>query len=254
MCGLAAVQFSPRERSPEEWYIIKKIFTDNLIANEERGREASGVAIINADGGHLMLKAPKSASEFVQTEAYKLLLTQLNSETICLFGHTRKPTKGDPSNYENNHPINSDNIVGIHNGEILNDDELFHKNRLRRKGEVDSEIIFQLMNQIDPVVVNTENYIRAIREQILKFDGKFTYIFIDIRLPSRLMVIKKNQPLSLHWDDNFQALFFSSRYLFLRKTFGPSVMVQKLLYQQGYCFDNKLLTTQKSHPILSFQI
>jgi len=110
------------------------------------------------------------------------------------------------------------------------------------------------MNQIDPVVANTENYIRAIREQILKFDGKFTYIFVDVRLPSRLMVIKKNQPLSLHWENSFQALFFSTRYLFLRKTFGPSVMVQKLLYQQGYCFDNKLLTIQKSHPIISFQI
>ena len=57
-------------------------------------------------------------------------------ETVCLLGHTRKPTKGDVGYPNNNH---TKNIIGIHNGTILNDDVLFWGLSMHRNGAVDSE-------------------------------------------------------------------------------------------------------------------
>lgn len=58
--------------------------------------------------------------------------------------HTRAWTKGSPVNPNNNHPIRVANIVGVHNGGVWNDDELFAELGIldRRIGHVDSEAIF----------------------------------------------------------------------------------------------------------------
>ena len=58
--------------------------------------------------------------------------------------HTRWWTQGSPTNNNNNHPIQVANIVGVHNGGIYNDDELFTEMGIaeRRIAQVDSEAIF----------------------------------------------------------------------------------------------------------------
>jgi glucosamine 6-phosphate synthetase-like amidotransferase/phosphosugar isomerase protein len=56
-------------------------------------------------------------------------------------------TKGHPSLAANNHPIRHGSVVGIHNGIIENDDDLFAQHRIERaepEMTVDSEIIFAL--------------------------------------------------------------------------------------------------------------
>jgi glucosamine 6-phosphate synthetase-like amidotransferase/phosphosugar isomerase protein len=61
--------------------------------------------------------------------------------------HVRDYTKGHPSLAANNHPIRHGTVVGIHNGIIENDDELFARHEIARAEPsmtVDSEIIFAL--------------------------------------------------------------------------------------------------------------
>ena len=64
-----------------------------------------------------------------------------------LLVHVRDYTKGHPSLTANNHPIRHGAVVGIHNGIIENDDELFAQHGIERAEPsmtVDSEIIFAL--------------------------------------------------------------------------------------------------------------
>ena len=63
--------------------------------------------------------------------------------------HVRDYTKGHPTIAANNHPIRHGCVVGIHNGIIVNDEELFHRHGLARhepEMTVDSEAIFALVN------------------------------------------------------------------------------------------------------------
>jgi glucosamine 6-phosphate synthetase-like amidotransferase/phosphosugar isomerase protein len=63
--------------------------------------------------------------------------------------HVRDYTKGHPTIAANNHPVRHGSVVGIHNGIIANDDELFRRHRLERhqpEMTVDSEAIFALVD------------------------------------------------------------------------------------------------------------
>ena len=64
--------------------------------------------------------------------------------------HVRDYTKGHPRVLANNHPIRHGAVVGIHNGTITNDEELFAADGIARAEPsmtVDSELIFALAEQ-----------------------------------------------------------------------------------------------------------
>lgn len=76
------------------------------------------------------------------TQFIRSLSMPRRAQTAIL--HTRFWTKGSPKNNANNHPIPVGNIIGVHNGGVYNDDELFTDMGLldRRVAQVDSEAIF----------------------------------------------------------------------------------------------------------------
>ena len=62
--------------------------------------------------------------------------------------HVRDYTKGHPTVLANNHPIRHGSVVGIHNGIIVNDEEILARYAIERaepEMTVDSEAIFALM-------------------------------------------------------------------------------------------------------------
>lgn len=236
MCGLVGVLLFPRERTAEEWRTILEITTSNLLANEERGKDAAGLAVIQRDGRYRLFKQPVTASTLVQMPGYHDVLGSVGPETVCLLGHTRSPTKGSRWQNVNNHPLVGDHVIGVHNGHIRNDDALFTALKLPRRGEVDSEIIFRLQETVDPGVTNG-TYCAAIRQRVNLLDGRFATLSVDLREPTQLLVLKHLRPLCLHYEAPFQALFFSSRYIFLRRSFGRAVITEALDSGFGFCFD-----------------
>lgn len=236
MCGLAVTLLAPAQRSHEELDRIWEIFKENLVQNEERGKEASGVGFVLADGTRRVWKRPCPASEFVLTDDFRKHAREaFTQDIVCLFGHARKPTKGEVNHSLNNHPITTKNLIGIHNGEVSNDDSLFGNFSMPRKGMVDSEAIFALLEGIPPGVKG-QAYRRAIASRINLVQGKLTSVSMDVRRLGELLVLKRDMPLSMHYEDSIHALFFSSKYIFLRKAFGRSVVTEALESRQGYIF------------------
>ena len=65
---------------------------------------------------------------------------------ISIIGHSRLVTNGTQENHDNNQPIMSQGIVGVHNGIITNVNELLNTyTMIEREHEIDTEIIFKLL-------------------------------------------------------------------------------------------------------------
>jgi glucosamine 6-phosphate synthetase-like amidotransferase/phosphosugar isomerase protein len=248
MCGIATILLHPQERSAAVWQAIKETFTSNLLFNEERGKAATGLAVVQADGQVMMQKMPVPATEFVTTPEYQALLDGLNPQTTLLLGHTRRPTKGDPTNADNNHPLQIGPVFGVHNGHIDNDDILFTRWGLPRQAQVDSEIIFRLLMPFSPVSLNGQ-YLAAVRLRLRHLRGQFTFLACDRRAPDKLLVVKHHNPLCHHFHPEWNALIFSSRYLFLRKTFGRVVTTETLPHDQLLLFETGLLPQWGHRPV-----
>ncbi|HEX2045210.1 MAG TPA: hypothetical protein VHF23_06255 [Gaiellaceae bacterium] len=87
-----------------------------------------------------MHKQRTGASELLET----LVVPEEARQALV---HVRDYTKGHPSLAANNHPVRHGHVVGIHNGVIANDEEIFARYGFRRDEPdmtVDSEAIFAL--------------------------------------------------------------------------------------------------------------
>lgn len=113
-----------------------------------------------------------------------------------VLGHCRLKTKGEATNNANNHPIICSNVVGIHNGVIYNDDILFDKfgKELVRIGEVDSEIIFSL---IDYYSRNTD-VDQAIKIALEDIQGSLACAMLHREFPHSIWLFRRTSPCEVY--------------------------------------------------------
>lgn len=252
MCGLTGIVIG-KKYNRKERNIVKDLFTNILIEHEERGKEATGVTAIWPDSKYIIQKSPVPASEFVKSKEYNEFIKKLDSKVSIILGHTRKPTKGTHWNMDNNHPIKIGDIVGVHNGTIKNDDHLFNSEGLERHAEVDSEIIFSILNEVN-FNDNPEKLTRSIQGATRKLTGSFTTLSVNIKRPTKILLLKYNQPMSYHYSKSLETIFFTSKYLFLRKAFGKSVVTEALQSKTAYMFDLFSNSVPKGEPYMKFPI
>jgi glucosamine 6-phosphate synthetase-like amidotransferase/phosphosugar isomerase protein len=135
LCGIAGYSLAP-DSSVERTVAARALLTG--IA--ERGADAVGYAYRSPGAPIAVHKQRSGATALLER-------ISVPEEATKLLVHVRDFTKGHPSLSANNHPIRHGAVVGIHNGIITNDDELFAQHRIARAEAgmtVDSEIIFAL--------------------------------------------------------------------------------------------------------------
>src|SRR3954469_21545933 len=136
MCGIAGYSLSSRSA------LDRTLAAQSLLAGiAERGADAVGYAHRGpGDPYPVVVKQRTPASMLLDRIEVPATATEL-------LVHVRDYTKGHPSIAANNHPVRHGPVVGIHNGIILNDDELlapFSCARSEPRMTVDSEAIFAL--------------------------------------------------------------------------------------------------------------
>ena len=135
MCGIAGYSLSSNSR------VDRTRAAQALLAGiAERGADAVGYAHRTPGGPVEVRKQQSGASALL----HEIEIPETATQVLV---HVRDYTKGHPSLAANNHPVRHGTVVGVHNGIVVNDDELFEGKAIARdepEMTVDSEIIFAL--------------------------------------------------------------------------------------------------------------
>src|SRR6267154_6512113 len=171
MCGIAG--YSLRSRSDLERTLAAQAL---LAAIAERGADAVGYAY-RAPGETYptVVKQRTPASELLERVSVPQTANQL-------LVHVRDYTKGHPSISANNHPVRHGPVVGIHNGIILNDDDLLAPHKCagcEPRMTVDSEAIFAL-------AAHSQNDPRALED----LTGSMAAAWLDARVPGTIFAAR----------------------------------------------------------------
>jgi glucosamine 6-phosphate synthetase-like amidotransferase/phosphosugar isomerase protein len=165
-----------------------------LAAISGRGADAVGYAYRGPETTLAVHKQRTGASELLET-------LSVPAGALQALIHVRDYTKGHPSLAANNHPVRHGSVVGIHNGIIANDEELFAAHGFQRAEEdmtVDSEVIFALTEQ-------ERSRARAL-EQLY---GSMAAAWLDERVPDVLFLARGvGRPLWI--GEGGREIFFAS--------------------------------------------
>ena len=220
MCGLTGVLVASSQRSEGELRMISELFTCLLVGSVHRGPHATGVALVNSNGDYYVSKAPVPAPEFVGSREYGLVIDRLDTDTTLLMGHTRWPTRGSHLDNANNHPLVSEArrpCLLTHNGHVNNHLVLSRIMNLKREAEVDSEVILRLVERnVTAKGIDTV----GLADDISRCRGRLSAIVIATSDPTRILLVKGNQPLEVRYHTARGLIIYASEPEILDSAIG----------------------------------
>lgn len=203
MCGIAGFITKERKRA----WLVHMIYKEILMDSVRRGHDATGIAATMGNGEIIVSKQPLPSPLFVHKSDYQDIIDR---NPVTVIGHTRAWVKGDPSDNNNNHPITSGNIIGVHNGVIRNDEDLTQQFKLPRNAAVDSEVIFALLNKLGPI--NKANIQRVLD----LLDGAYALAFQETDKPEKVWLVRgPGRPLAVGYDTRLRTAWFASELRFI---------------------------------------
>lgn len=230
MCGIFGIAFNKDHILYNKKKQVKVLLRELFEQTESRGKVSTGIAAMNRHKATFM-KQKMAATDFVERREFDNFLEDVlcfedpmtgTGNPICsIIGHCRLDTKGSPDKNVNNHPIVAGNMIGVHNGSVSNDEQLFSRFdaylKTKRFGEVDSEIIFQLINHFYNSDIN--NCMPGDRWQICEeaikrttdlIEGGYACALINAKEPSRLYLFRGYLPISIRYYTTLGATIFAS--------------------------------------------
>lgn len=234
MCSILGFGFQKGHSIQKDepiWEALSKLF----VCSQMRGRTSTGAAFVNRKDV-VVVKSMMPAERFVMSEEYKAasrkylsVVGQGNcaaSPPISVIGHCRAPTKGTPHDNHNNHPIPSGSIVGVHNGGITNDEELWSKFKLskNRRGLVDSEIIFALIDHFSKETEQKIGYMaEAIRKASSYLTGSYACAAVNVRNPYCIWLFRNHMPCVIRHYHALGMVVWGSAAGFLTSSMESSI-------------------------------
>lgn len=247
MCAIFGIGFLKGCKISNE-KMIKLILRNLFAVAQERGQDASGVAFVS-DKEISVVKNNVSGGEFIHTDYYKKIVNEnitLESDTpnlISIIGHCRAQTKGTHEDNHNNHPIVAGKIVGIHNGMISNDEEIWktfqNVDIFERRGKVDSEIIFKLLDYyVNYRNIKMSDAIQKIFKALL---GSFACAIINARNPWVLWLFKNHLPIDITMYPKYGLVMFATDNKFIKKAVNGmdlgTAKLKSIGSSSGICFN-----------------
>lgn len=208
MCGITGIHFKdPRDKGISQRQ-FERLVDELLLGIESRGRDATGLLVVDANGVPELTKADTDATKFIQWRG------TLPRRVRTVLGHTRLATQGKPENLDNDHPVQYGTCYAVHNGHVFNDAELFAEHSLGRNAEVDSEIIPALFDKF-----GLDKAHLALQE----LDGNVATAVVDpARFPNQ-MILAKGYQSPVHYVETKYGLVFASTEEALHKAFEKAL-------------------------------
>jgi glutamine---fructose-6-phosphate transaminase (isomerizing) len=218
MCGIFGfVSLESQEKSE-----VRDLTNQLFRLSESRGKEASGLTIVPSGQREnlFVVRSPQSASTLIHSGEYRSLFdSALGAEShrgsgMALFGHTRLVTNGSQARPENNQPVVYDGGVIVHNGIVVNVDELWSKHSdLTRFSEVDSEIIVALARKFQKAGASPAGAVRQAFGEI-KGTASVAITFNDLDV---LILATNNGSLYVAKGERGGKIYFASEYFILKQ-------------------------------------
>lgn len=204
MCGIVGVFSKALSLTQEEYGAFARAWT----LAQDRGTDAAGWALWDSKEGSVWFWKSAGPSELGLRS-----LPAYRPGIGWIIGHTRYATSGHPSQNINNHPIVTGadkDLLGIHNGVIVNKDEILKAHEWEAYRQVDTEIIFRLLAHYGP-----DKQGAALRE----LAGSHCLAWTRHSDGGRLWLSRWNNPLHL-WETKTARAFGSTERYFNGKPVG----------------------------------
>lgn len=216
MCGIWGIGVNSCSALPKDSYL--KILQELYIASSRRGSDASGYAIVHDDNIEVFKdsKLPKTIAK--SRDFKKRIKSFLGSESNkpkIVFGHDRLATNGSEYCNTNNHPACTSNSICVHNGIVVNVDDLWSKYpALNRTLELDSEIIPELLNHFtSDLGLNVGSAISRLFHEAY---GEISAVVI-LKNYNKAILFSNNGSLYFASSYSKDFFIFASEHSFLRK-------------------------------------
>ena len=245
MCGIFGLILN--KESNYNWNFIKDTINYLFLLSETRGKEACGISFYMGND-FFCYKKDLPAHKVIKTREYEIFLNNFKNKIlitnniiknyIVSIGHTRLATNGTEENIYNNQPIVLENIVGVHNGIVVNTEKLSQDFSLSKmQGNTDSEVIFSLVNTF------IKNGL-SIKETMIKlFKNVEGSVSIAVLVPKeKSLFLGTNTGSIYYYKNNELFIFCSEKFMLeqvikkirLQKNFGEGITKQ-IFAGRGIC-------------------
>ncbi len=275
MCGIVGVvQYDSKVSREIRQKALKILFADNMLRTQARGRDATGVYQVMANGDWMMAKKAEKVSEWLFKERSEHSDPQIYQdfadtwasyphELRALVGHCRSRTVGSTANV-NNHPFaiqvdEKNAILGVHNGTLDNHETIFKRlpNLLERQGDVDSEAIFHYL------FYTTANGTREMSPEVIKslgerIEGSYAVVVSNSLFPHQVTAFRQTRPLHMCMISPLNMVLLTSdskfikdsleQYKFIRQSVIPELPILKVDERMLSERDFRIFDTRKKFP------
>jgi len=252
LCGIFGIAIGENLKlSPKE---LMRIVNSIFKLSESRGKEASGLAV-RFQNSIYVFKEPITSSKLVKTQQYKELFNQtLKAKAydgiqlkapILVLGHSRLQTNGQSEINANNQPVVKDGVIGIHNGIIVNDFQLWNQfSQITKKYDVDTEVFLSLLHMYRD---QGKSLVEAVKLVFGQIEGSASVAlqFEDI---DSFILASNTGSLYLAFNQKHKILVFASEKYTLQQVLNHKLLrsmfvgqsINQVKAYQGYLFDLNL--------------
>lgn len=225
------------------------------LSSESRGKDSSGVAFrINNENTIKIIKGDIPVRQLISSKKFKnelhrTLTSYSEKNGFVAFGHARLVTNGSQLHEVNNQPVIKDGIVIIHNGIIVNVEEIWDKNPfLKREFLIDTEIIPSSIRY----ELKKNNLVQACINSLDQIEGTYSIAAMFEDLDQ--FILATNNGSLYYFTDNKTYFVFASEANYLRNLINEGLFCTKNQIGEikQITANNNILINLKTIDVVSF--
>lgn len=213
MCGIFGIITAKQSSYSKEF--LSKSLRQLAFLSESRGKDSSGLCAFNQLENSLdVVKGPIPIKQLFKEKAINdFVVSAFSSGEFAkyAFGHARLVTNGTQLKDANNQPVVKDGIIGVHNGIVVNVDDLWAQHpQIVRENEIDTEVLLALIRSEIDVKNSVE---KAVAKSINKVVGTVATSLVFDDLNQFVLATNNGSLYTIH--NNKDILFFASERFML---------------------------------------
>ncbi len=232
MCGIFGIILKNRNSVARNTFehALNFLYTASMA----RGRDATGLALHDGAKVHI-IRRDCDPTMMLASNAYRRVIAEGfaadAAAPLIAFGQCRLVTNGSLAIDDNNQPVTAGNIVGAHNGIVINDDSLLPQTAAAASEKTRPTALAEtvhaandttrLMQAIDAALGHTGDLRAAVGDVFGRLEGEASVVVMS-RLNATLELATNTGSLYFVQSGESEAFAFASELIFLKQLIANS--------------------------------